>query len=149
MATDIVIRTGLDRLRYALLFEGLLVVLLSIAMTLLFDRSLIDMGALSVVLSLIALIVNFIYNYVYDKFDVRLGRVPTERLRAGRIVHALGFEFTLVLINLPVIMWWMQWTWWNAFAFDVVAMAAVVVYTYYFTLVYDYLFPISQPGEAV
>lgn len=35
MATDIVIRTGLDRLRYALLFEGILVVALSVAMAIL------------------------------------------------------------------------------------------------------------------
>lgn len=147
MATDIVIRTGLDRLRYALLFEGILVVVLSIAMVLLFDRSLLDMGALSVVLSLIALLVNFIYNYAYDKYDVGHGRIPTERSKAGRILHALGFEFTLVLVNLPVIVWWMKWTLWQAVALDVVAMAAVVVYTYFFTLVYDRLFPITQPGE--
>jgi uncharacterized membrane protein len=148
MATDIVMRTGLDRLRYAVLFEGILVVALSFTMVLMFDRSLLDMGALSVVLSLIALIINFIYNYAYDTVDVRHGRVPTERSRGGRIVHAVGFEFTLVLVNLPVIMWWMQWGWWQAVVFDVVAMAAVVVYTYFFTLAYDRVFPIAQPGAT-
>ena len=148
MGADIVIRTVLDRLRYALLFEGILVVVLSVAMALLFDRSFLDMGALSAVMSLIALVVNFIYNYAYDRYDVRHGRVPTERTRGGRIVHALGFEFTLVLVNLPVIIWWMKWAWWQAVAVDVVAMAAVVVYTYFFTLAYDRLFPIMQPGGA-
>lgn len=146
MTTDIVIRTGLDRLRYALLFEGILVVALSTTMALMFDRGLFEMGALSVVLSLIALIINFIYNYAYDKNDVRHGRVPTERSRGGRIVHALGFEFILVLVSLPVIMWWMKWSLWRALVFDVAAMAAIVVYTYFFTLAYDRLFPIGQPG---
>lgn len=146
MTTDIVIRTGLDRLRYALLFEGILVVALSTTMALMFDRGLFEMGALSVVLSLIALIINFIYNYAYDKNDVRHGRVPTERSRGGRIVHALGFEFILVLVSLPVIMWWMKWSLWRALVFDVAAMAAIVVYTYFFTLAYDRWFPIGQPG---
>ncbi|MDJ0750208.1 MAG: PACE efflux transporter [Woeseiaceae bacterium] len=144
MATDIVIRTGLDRLRYAVLFEGLLVVIFSIAMFLLFERSLLDMGAFSVALSSIALVINFVYNLTYDRVDVRYGRVPTERSRAGRIVHAIGFEFTLVVVNLPLIMWWMQWSFSQALGFDIIAMAAVVVYTYFFTLAYDRLFPIEQ-----
>ena len=148
MATDIVIRTGLDRLRYALMFEGLLVAIFSVAMFLLFERGLLDMGAFSVTLSLIALAVNFIYNSVFDRIDVRYGRVPTERSRGGRIVHAFGFEFTLVVVNLPIIMWWMQWSFWQALGFDIAAMAAVVVYTYYFTLAYDRLFPIQQPDAG-
>ena len=148
VATDIVIRSGLDRLRYAMLFEGILVVLFSIAMALLFDRGLLDMGMLSVLLSLIALGVNFAYNYAYDHYDVSRGRVPTERSRGGRILHALGFEFTLVLISLPIIMWWMNWNLWQAVLVDVVGMAAVVVYTYFFTLAYDRLFPIEQPKST-
>ena len=146
MATDIVIRTGLDRLRYALLFEGILVVALSVAMAMLFDRSLFETGALSITLSLVALAINFIYNYAFDKFDVKHGRVPTERTFGWRIVHALGFETTLVLVNLPVFMLWMVWSFWQALLFDVTAMAAIVVYTYFFTLAYDYLFPVAQPG---
>ncbi|MDJ0708953.1 MAG: PACE efflux transporter [Woeseiaceae bacterium] len=148
MATDIVIRTGLDRLRYALLFEGILVALFSAAMVLMFERNLFEMGAFSLTLSLLALVVNFVYNYVYDRIDVRNGRIPTERSRPGRVAHAVGFEFTLVVINLPIIMWWMHWSFWQALTFDVIAMAAVVVYTYYFTLVYDRVFPLAQPAEA-
>lgn len=148
MATDIVIRTGLDRLRYALLFEGILVVLTAVTTVLLFDRSVLSMGALSAVLSLVALAVNFVYNYCFDRVDVSNGRIPTERSRSWRIVHALGFEATLVIINLPLLMWWMSWTIWKALAFDIVAMGAIVVYTYFFTLTYDRLFPIEQrePG---
>ena len=144
MATDIVIRTGLDRLRYALLFEGILVILTAVITALLFDRSVLSMGALSVVLSLVALAINFVYNYGFDRFDVRHGRIPTERSRSWRIVHALGFEATLVIINLPLLMWWMSWTTWKALAFDIVAMGAIVIYTYFFTLAYDRLFPIEQ-----
>ncbi len=145
MATDIVIRTGLDRLRYALLFEGILIVLFSLAMAMLIERSIFDIGLLSITLSLIALAVNFIYNYVFDCYDVSRGRVPTERSRAGRILHALGFEFTLVVVNLPIVMWWLEWGFWQALLVDTIAMAAIVVYTYFFTLAYDRLFPIEQP----
>ena len=146
MTTDIVMRTGLDRLRYALLFEGIIVVLFAIATALLFDRSFLSMGALSIALSLIALAINYVYNYFFDRYDVRNGRIPTERSRKWRVVHALGFETTLVVANLPVLMWWLGWTWWQAITLDIVAMAGVVVYTYFFTLAYDTLFPIEQPA---
>jgi uncharacterized membrane protein len=144
MATDIVIRTGLDRLRYALLFEGILVVLFTAAMVLVFDRGLLSMGSLSVVLSLVALATNFAYNYIVDRIDVRYGRIPTERSRMGRILHAVGFEFTLVIVGVPIIVWRMQWGWWQAIVFDAIAMAAIVIYTYFFTLAYDRIFPIAQ-----
>lgn len=147
MPTDIVIRTGLDRLRYALLFEGILVVLFTTAMVLLFDRGLLFMGGLSVVLSLVALATNFIYNYIVDGIDVRHGRIPTERSRMGRILHAVGFEFTLVIVSVPIIVWWMTWGWWQAIVFDAIAMAAIVIYTYFFTLAYDRIFPVIQPRD--
>ena len=145
MATDIVIRTGLDRLRYALLFEGILVVLFTAMMVLFFDGDLLSMGGLSVVLSLVALATNFAYNYIVDGIDVRHGRIPTERSRTGRILHALGFEFTLVIVSVPIIVWWMTWGWWQSLVFDAIAMAAIVIYTYFFTLAYDRMFPVVQP----
>ena len=144
MATDVVVRTGLDRLRYALLFEGILVALFSVIAALLFDRSLLSMGALSIALSLVALAINLGYNYLFDRLDVRNGRIPTERSRQWRVVHALGFEATLVIVNLPLVMWWMGWNVWQALALDIVAMAAIVFYTYFFTLAYDRLFPVEQ-----
>lgn len=148
MATDIVIRTGLDRLRYAVLFEGILVALFTVAAALLSSRSLLYTGTLSVLLSLIALAVNFVYNYAFDLIDVRNGRVPTERSRKGRILHAVGFESSLIVANLPIIMWWLDWSFWQAFLFDVAAAGSVVVYTYFFTLAYDRIFPIVQPQRA-
>lgn len=147
MATDIVIRTGLDRVRYALLFEATLILLFSVGMVLLFDRGVLEMGIFNITLSTLALIVNFFYNLAFDKFDVSRGRVPTERSRRWRIVHALGFEVTMVIVGLPFIMWWMQWGLWRALTFDIAAMAAIVIYTYFFTLAYDRLFPVAQPAR--
>ncbi len=148
MATDIVIRNGADRVRYALLFEGILVVLFALVTALLFEHGVVTMGGLAIMLSLIALVVTFFYNYAFDRFDVSKGRVPTRRTSGWRIVHALGFEGTLVVCSLPLVMWWLDFSFWQALVFDVGAMAAVVVYTYFFTLAYDRIFPVEQPSQA-
>jgi uncharacterized membrane protein len=144
MATDIVIRTGLDRLRYAVLFELMLVVLLAVVIGLLFDRGILEMGVFTLALSFVALAVNFLYNLAFDRFDVRNGRIPTERTVGWRVMHAVGFETTLVIVELPLFMWWMNWGIWRALAVNIALMAGIVAYTYVFTLAYDKLFPIEQ-----
>ena len=138
------IRSGPDRLRYALLFEAILIVLMGLALWMLSDRALADTGVLATILSVIAVFVALIYNYVLDRIDAHFGRVPTERSTLGRIGHALGLEITLVATSLPAIMWWMDWGFWKALTFDLSAVAFVVVYTYVFTFAYDKAFPVPQ-----
>lgn len=142
------IRGALDRLRYALLFEAILIVLMGIALWALSDRSLAETGALAAILSAIAVLVALIYNYVLDRIDAHFGRIPTERSTLGRIGHALGLEIALVGTSLPAIMWWMGWGFWRALTFDVAAIAFVVVYTYVFTFIYDKVFPVPQEGPG-
>ncbi len=141
------IRSLPDRIRYVLLFEFILILLMGLALKLLSERSFFDTGLLAAMLSGIALLVALIYNYIFDRIDAHYGRVPTERSIAGRILHAVGMEATLVVAGLPVIMWWMRWTLIDALLFDLAAMAMIVIYTYLFTLTYDRLFPVAQPDE--
>ena len=138
------IRNGLDRLRYALMFEAILIVLMGIALWALSDESLAKTGTLATILSVIAVFVALVYNYVLDRIDAHFGRIPTERSTLGRIGHALGLEIVLVGTSLPAIMWWMGWGFREALTFDMAAIAFVVVYTYAFTFTYDKLFPVSQ-----
>ena len=84
---------------------------------------------------------------MYDRVDVRRGRVPTERTATGRIIHAVGFETILVTTSLPIVMWWLGISWWQALLMDLGLMAVVVVYTFLFTVTYDRLFPVVQPAS--
>lgn len=141
---QIIVRSGWDRIRYAVIFETLLVICFGIALAWQSSFSFLETGPLAVMLSVIAMVVSVIYNDLFDRVDARDGRVPTERALKGRVIHAVGFEFLLVLTSLPIIMWWMSWSWWQALAFDLVAMACVIFYTFLFTLAYDRFFPIAQ-----
>lgn len=144
MSSTIIVRSGWDRVRYAMIFEFFLVIAVGAALALVAEQSLLESAGLALVLSLIAMLASVIYNELYDRMDVHYGRIPTERSWRGRVLHAVGFESFLVLVSLPVIMWWLDWSWWQALAFDVVAMAGVIVYTFLFTLAYDRVFPVVQ-----
>ncbi|MBQ0757902.1 MAG: PACE efflux transporter [Amphritea sp.] len=144
MNQPIITRTPLDRLRHAVMFEALLLTLLAPMMSLMLNRDIVDVGMLAVVLSLKAMLINPIFNYAFDRYDVKQGNVPTERKLAGRILHAFGFELTLTATSLPLIIWWLDVTLFQALMVDLVMVFAVMIYTLLFNLGYDRVFPVVQ-----
>ncbi len=148
MKKQVVIRNKADRLRYVIVFELILISILAPLGAYVLDKSLVDVGLLSIVLSVKAMLFGYLYNWCFDRIDARAGRVPTQRSLAGRILHAVGFECGLVMTSLPIVMWWLQMTLFQALVMDIAVTSIVVVYTFIFTYCYDWLFPVSQPEVA-
>lgn len=123
----------------------ILVTLFSLGLAKIFDRELLDVGGLAVVMSLVAMAVNLIYNVFYDRIDVAAGRIPTERSTIGRLLHAVLFEVCLLVMFIPLTMSWLKLSVLEALLMNTVAMGAVVVYTFIFTWAYDRVFPVQQP----
>ena len=144
MQNKITIRSGRDRLRYTVLFEFFLLLMLAPIGAVIFDRHLFEIGLLSLVLSVKAMLLNLVYNWFFDLLDVRAGRVPTQRSVSGRVMHAVGFEIFLLLTSLPIVMWWLGLSLVQAFLMDVVVTCFVVVYTFVFTWSYDLRYPVEQ-----
>ncbi len=144
MSETVVMRTGRDRLRYTLSFEASLMLILVPVGAAFFDKGLLDIGLLGLVLSLKAMLVGLVYNWLFDRFDARAGRISSDRSTLGRIVHAVGFEATLTITSLPVFIWWLNIGVLEALMTDVAVTSFVVAYTYLFTLAYDRLFPVRR-----
>ncbi len=145
----IVIRSGLDRVRYVLAFEVLLLLFLAPAIAFVFDKETTDTAALTLILAAKAMIINMIYNYYFDKFDAKRGVVPTERTGRQRVMHAIGLEIALTATSLPIVTWWLDIAIWQALAMDTLVMAFIVFYTMGFTWVYDRVLPVAQPEDEV
>ena len=142
MSQSPAMRTGADRLRYTVIFEMTLLVLLVPAGAAFFDKGWADIGALGLILSTKAMLVNLVYNWVFDHIDARANRISSDRSTIGRILHAVGFELTLLVTSLPIYVWWLNITVLEALMTDLVVTSFVVAYTYLFTLGYDRLFPV-------
>lgn len=146
MSQSPAMRTGADRLRYTVTFEIALMLLLVPAGAAFFDKGWADIGALGLILSIKAMLINLVYNWVFDHIDARANRISSDRSTVGRILHAVGFELSLVITSLPIYVWWLNLTLLEALLTDLVVTSFVVVYTYLFTLGYDRLFPVvAQP----
>lgn len=133
-------RSTLDRIRHAILFEliGLIFLIGGGAMLTGFDAS--ALGVVGVVSSLIATGWNFVYNLIFDRAMLRLrGSVlKTHRIRA---LHAVLFEAGLLVILLPFVAWVLSLTLWQAFLFDIAIAIFYVVYGYAYNWAYDRIFP--------
>lgn len=144
MESEINVRTGKDRLRYTCLFELFLIAMLAPVGALVLERQMLDVGVLAIFLSFKAMIFNLIYNWFFDQVDVKAGRVPTERSFYRRIIHAAGFEIGLMITSLPIVVWWLDLSFLQAFMMDLVVTSFVVAYTFLFTWGYDRRYPIVQ-----
>ncbi|WP_108882399.1 PACE efflux transporter [Anderseniella sp. Alg231-50] len=142
MSQQPAMRTGADRLRYTVVFEMTLLLLLVPAGAVFFDKGWADIGLLGVILSTKAMLINLVYNWLFDRVDARANRISSDRSTLGRILHAVGFELSLVITSLPIYVWWLNLTVLEALLTDLVVTSFVVVYTYVFTLGYDRLFPV-------
>lgn len=141
-------RTLPDRLRHTLMFEGIAIGLVMVLITWVLDKPVAEAGGLALVLSLMAMAWNFIYNLGFDALEKR--HTPLgQRSLWMRVVHALGFEGGFLLIGLPVIAWWLGMGLWQAFIADIAFAVFFLAYAFVFNWAYDQWFPVVQVSASV
>ncbi len=137
-------RNRADRIRHTLLFEGLLILLSVGLLPLVFHMPVDVFGVLSVILSLLAMSWNYLYNVAFDKMLVRLGRSVAVRPFWLRTVHAVAFEIGFAFVSVPLIMYALDYSLWKAIVLDAVYLVLVPVYAFLFNLAYDRIFPCPE-----
>ena len=125
-----------ERILHAILFEGgaLLVAVAFVVLT--------GMGsghtgfALSITMSLMAMIWTVIFNWIFDKFFTGPRELRDFRVRS---LHTLGFEISLIAGTAPVIAAMLDLSLWQALLADLSLTSILVVYSFTFNWLYDHL----------
>ncbi|MEY4764584.1 MAG: hypothetical protein RI907_1257 [Pseudomonadota bacterium] len=130
------------KLVHALLYEGIAIVIVTLLMLPFSDGNAASTGALSVVISVIAMLWNMGFNTAFEAWERR--QASRERTVGRRAVHALLFEGGLVLLTVPLIAWWLAMSWWAAFVLDLGLMALFLVYTFGFNWAFDHVFGLPE-----
>jgi uncharacterized membrane protein len=134
-------RTTADRIRHTLLFEIIgLAICVPLASWIL-DKGLAQIGVLSIVLSLAAMWLNYVFNLIFDIALVQLGRPVNVRPVWMRVLHAMLFEASLLILTIPAVAWWLDMTLWTAFLTDMGFVLFFLIYTFIYNWVYDVVFP--------
>lgn len=118
----------------ALLYESIAITVLSPSIALIYDEGLVHAGALSVMLSVSALVWNVLFNAVFEYWEAR--QPQRARTLSRRLLHSLGFEGGLVLMLVPLVAWWLGISWWAALVTDL----GLFVFFFFYALVFQWCF---------
>jgi uncharacterized membrane protein len=101
--------------------------------------------ALAVLLSAVALCWNYVFNAGFEWWEAH--QSVKGRSLARRVVHGAGFEGGLTLILVPVMAWWLDTTFLNAFLANVGLLLYFFVYAIAFTWAFDKVFGLPQSAQ--
>jgi len=134
-------RNTADRIRHALSFEVLALLIVTPLASWIFGFAMLDIGVLAVAASTLATLWNYVYNLIFDRAMLRLlGRV--QKALRDRVVHAVLFELGLLIVLIPIIAWYLNIGLWQAFVMDASFSLFYLVYAFAFNWAYDAIFPI-------
>lgn len=133
------------KLVYVTAYEIIGMAISALGLALLSGHAPSSTGPLAVVITTIAVSWNFIYNYLFEWWESR--QVSRARTLKRRILHAVGFQLTLVVYLIPLIAWWMGITLWQALLLDMALIVIIPCYTFVFNWAFDKLF--GLPASAL
>jgi len=125
-----------ERFFHAASFELLALAICVPLFSWLLGVSLGHMGALTVMISLIAMGWNMLFNTLFDRLQRRLGFARSLPMRIG---HAVLFELGLICAVVPLAAWWLGVTLFAALLLDLGILLFFLPYTVAFNWAYDAL----------
>ncbi|WOD09912.1 PACE efflux transporter [Pseudomonas sp. NyZ704] len=134
------------KLVYVTLYEVIATAIITLIL-LMMGHAILDAGVASGMTSAIAVSWNLAWNSLFESWEAR----QPERGRniKRRIMHALGFEFGLLAILVPVMAWWLEISLWHAFVLDMGLLIFFVFYTFVFCLAFDKIFGLPLSAQPV
>lgn len=135
-------RTTADRIRHAISFEVIGIILATPLAAFAFHLPGEDSAVIVVASATVAMIWNYVYNLGFDHALKRFTGT-TSRGIPLRVLHAVLFEGGLMLMLLPGIAWYLGISLFEALTMDIAFTLFYMGYTFFFNLAYDRVFPIE------
>lgn len=125
-----------ERFFHALGFEVLAIAICAPLGAWLLGYSLAHMGLLTLMVSLMAMTWNMVFNAIFDRAQRSMG---FQRTLGARAVHAVLFEIGLIIAVVPLAAWWLDIGLWEAFVLDIAIVLFFLPYTFGFNWAYDHI----------
>lgn len=140
-------RTLKDRLRHTVIFEAIALVIVAVGGSLITGHSPEMMGVLSLMFSVLVMVWNLAYNWLFDLWDQKY-RGAAKRTVGLRLIHAVLFELGLLVAGVFLIAWWLDMTLLQALVLDIGFAVFFVAYAFVFNWAYDLAFPLPERKAA-
>lgn len=131
-----------DRVRHALMFEIIGLMIITPVAAFLFKQPMTHMGVVGIGSATIATVWNFLFNVGFDHGMRRMVGHTNKSLRI-RLLHTVMFELGLLIFLLPPIAWYLDMTLLETLKLDLAIVAFYLVYNFVFNIAYDRVFPVA------
>ena len=135
------------RIVYVIVFEFVAIISSTFVLMKLSDSDASESLPVAMMVSLAAIIWNFVYNTAFEIWEER--RQIAERTLLIRSVHALIFEIGLVLICLPLYMIWYDVGLIQAFMMEAALLLFFLIYNFVFTFIFDKIFTLPYEYKSL
>lgn len=122
------------RIIHALSYEMILLVIIAIALSFIFDMPMEVTGTLGIAMAVTSVIWNMVFNHFFEKFEANR---QLKRTVGVRILHAIGFEGGLMLVTIPMVAYALEMSIWQAILTDFSMTLCILIYTFIFQWCYD------------
>lgn len=123
-----------ERLVHSIMFEMMLIVIFTLTIKYITDYEMTKVFTLVISLTVIAVVWNFIFNWIFDKYVIGAREDRSLKIRA---IHALLFEIGLIVPTIPLIAYYLNISLFNAIVMDIGFIAFVLVFTVIYNYFYD------------
>ncbi|MEK7739985.1 MAG: chlorhexidine efflux PACE transporter AceI, partial [Pseudomonadota bacterium] len=103
------------RVIHALSYEVILLVIIAIALSFIFEVPMEVTGVLGVAMAVTSVVWNMVFNHFFEQFERKR---KLKRTIGVRILHAIGFEGGLMLATIPMVAYAMDMSLWQAILLD-------------------------------
>jgi uncharacterized membrane protein len=128
------------------LYEAIAIAVVGPVLSLAFDKSPTSTFGLAVVLSTVALTWNYVFNWIFERWESR--QSVRGRSFARRLAHGAGFEGGLVILLLPVMSLWLDISLTTAFLANLGLLVFFFFYAIAFTWCFDRVFGLPASAQA-
>jgi Predicted membrane protein len=139
-------RSTRDRIRHALSFEIIALLIVTPLGALFFEKPIEDIGVIAIGGATIATGWNYLYNLGFDHLMRRMTG-GTQKSPAIRVAHSILFELGLLIVLLPFVAWYLDISLWEALVMDIAFALFYVAYAFVFNWAYDRIFPLPEWKE--
>ena len=122
------------RIVHALSYEIILLIIIAIALSFIFDMPMEVTGTLGIVMAVTSVFWNMTFNHFFEKFEVKH---HLKRTVGVRILHAIGFEGGLMLATIPMVAYALEMSIGRAILLDLSMTLCILVYTFIFQWCFD------------
>ena len=134
------------RVLQAALYESFAIAVVTPTLALAFSHPPGSAFVLSAVMSSIALVWNYVFNTLFERWESR--QTVKGRSLARRFAHGMGFEGGLAIILMPVMAYWLDVSLMTAFVADLGLLVFFFVYTVGFTWAFDKIFGLPASAQG-